>query len=220
MIQIKDKTYKVEIERKNIKNIYLRVEEGTLKITCSKRVAEKDIYAFINSKLDWIYKVTTRKVVDSKLLVGDFIYYWGKKYKFQILYGNKNMKVEDDTITIRCRKETVEDALNVFYELTKDEILDKAFMLEDDYLKILRDYGYIKEPIYKVKMLKSMWGCCYSKKNLVNLSSRLIHFDEKCLKAVLWHELLHFAIPNHSKRFHEVINYHMPEYNEIIKTLH
>lgn len=220
MIQIKDKVYKVEIERKDIKNIYLRVEGDTLKITCSKRVPEKDIYAFINSKLNWIYKVSLTKTVDSKLMVGEYIYYWGRKYKLQILYGNKNMKVDGDTITIRCRKNDVQDALNVFYELTKDEVLNKAFILEDDYLNILKDYGYPKEPIYKVKMLKSMWGCCYSKKNLVNLSSRLVHFDEKCLKAVLWHELLHFAIPNHSKRFHEVISYHMPEYNEIIKTLH
>lgn len=220
MIQIKDKTYKVEIERKDIKNIYLRVDGNTIKITCSKRIVEKDIYAFINSKLNWIYKVSTRKTLDSKLIVDEYIYYWGKKYKFVILYGNKNMKVEDDTITIRCRKQEKEEALKVFYELTKDEILDKAFMLEDEYLKILRDYGYMQEPIYKVKTLTSMWGCCYSRKNLVNLSSRLIHFDEKCLKAVLWHELLHFVLPNHSKRFHDVINYHMPEYNEIIKTLH
>ena len=220
MIQIGDKSFKVEIERKSIRNIYLRVEKDVIKVTCPRYTSNEEIFSFINTKLKWIYKVSNKKDLDSKLIVGDTIFYHGKKYNFTVLYGNKNMKVEGDTITIRCRGNTVEDGLNAFYELTKKEILDGAFMMEDKYLSILKDYGYYKEPIYKVKMLKSMWGVCYSKKNLINLSCRLIHFDDSCLEAVLWHELLHFVIPNHSKRFHEVIDYHMPKYNEIIHSLH
>ena len=45
-------------------------------------------------------------------------------------------------------------------------------------------------------------------------------FDDKYLEAVLWHELLHFIIPNHSKRFHEILSYHMPEYNVLIKEIY
>ena len=56
-------------------------------------------------------------------------------------------------------------------------------------------------------------------RNIINLSVRLIHFDKRHIEAVLWHELLHFIIPNHSKRFHEILALYLPDYEKIIKEI-
>ena len=220
MLEIKDKKYDVIIERKRIRNIYLRVEDDTVKVTCPKYVSDIEIYKFIDSKRKWIYNCSNRQRGESKLLIGDSIYYKGRKYKLVILKGINNVKIDDGTIYIRCKTGELKEATKVFYEYGKKIILEYVNNNQDKYLKVLEDYGYNQKPIYNVKYLKSMWGCCYNQRNTVNLSVRLVHFDPICLDAILWHELLHFVIPNHSKRYHNVINSHMSNYNEIIKTLY
>ena len=52
------------------------------------------------------------------------------------------------------------------------------------------------------------------------INERLIHFDECCLEAILWHELLHFIIPNHSKRFYEILTYYMSDYKVLVKSIY
>lgn len=219
MISIKDKNFKLEIERKPIKNIYLRVDGDTLKVTCNNRVPELEIINFINSKRNWIYRAATRKDNMTKLNVGETIYYLGKEYKLLVEMGNKYIRIDDDQIYIKCKDGSIESAVKVLYEYGKKRILDFVNEFQDKYHPVLQDYGYHKIPEYKVKHLTSMWGVCYSQKNLINLSDRLIHYDPICIEAVVWHELLHFIIPNHSKRFHDVLAMYMPEYEKIIKTL-
>lgn len=218
MIEISGKYYDLKIDRKRNRNIYLRVEGNTLHITCPYFVSKEEIMNFIYSKANWINK-TSNKKDNSKCLINDTIYYLGKQYRLVIEKGNRFIKIEDDTIYIKCRDESIEKASKVFYEYGKRVLKYELTSVQDKYLNILKEYGYNLVPEYKFKYLTSMWGCCYSNKNLVNLSVRLIHFDEKCFEAVLWHELLHFIIPNHSKRFHEVLAYHMPDYEAIIKTI-
>lgn len=216
---IADKEYKVVIERKRIKNIYLRVKGDALLITCPYYVTNKEIEKFIYLKLNWIYKTVNRKTNDTKLNFNNSVFYKGKEYRLIILQGNKNINIDEDTITVRCKSGDKEDAINVFYELSKNKLLEDIFRLQDRYLSILKDYGYNKQPVYHVKNLKSMWGVCYNKKNIINISCKLIHFDDECLETILWHELLHFIIPNHSKRFYDVIELYMPKYKEILKTI-
>ena len=220
MIEIQDKRYEVVIEKKRIKNIYLRVKDNTIYATCPYYTKDYEVYNFIETKKKWIYNLSKRKTDNSKLVVGKTIFFRGKEYRFVVLNGPKAMKIEEDVIYIRCKSGEIEEALKVFYEYGKKLIKQYVLDNEEKYLTVLREYGYYKKPEYNVKYLKSMWGCCYSQKNIINLSVRLIHFEDKCLDAILWHELLHFIIPNHSKRYHQVIDAHMPEYNKIISTLH
>ena len=220
MIEINNQQYEVVIERKRIKNIYLRVKGNTIYVTCPYYVSLNDVYSFINEKRKWIDKSSKAKKIDSKLGFGETVFYKGREYKLVILQGNKSLKIDEDNIYIRCRSGEIEDASKVFYEYGKKVIKQYVIDNQEKYLNVLRDYGYYKVPSYNVKYLKSMWGCCYSDKNYINLSVRLIHFDPICWEAILWHELLHFIIPNHSKRFHQVLETKMPKYKEILKSLH
>lgn len=220
MIEINNVKYTVNIERKRIRNIYLRVDDHCLNVTCPYYVPEYEIYKFIDTKKKWIEKCSNSKINDSKLIIGDSIFYKGKEYDLEVLKGAKAVKVDDGVIYIRCKSGELKDAVKVFYEYGKKII--KQYVIDNDekYLAVLKEYGYEKIPEYNVKYLKSMWGCCYSERNIVNFSVRLIHYDPICWEAILWHELLHFIIPNHSKRFHQVLESRMPKYKQIISTLH
>ena len=218
-IMINDKLYEIVIEKKRIKNIYLRVKDDKILVTCPYYVAKWQVMKFIETKKSWISKVNVKRNTNSKLQVGDTIFYRGKECKLVLLIGPKSIRIDEDAIYIRTKDGSLEKSLMVFYEYGKKILLQDIYELQDKYLRILEEYGYNLEPEYSVKYLKSMWGVCYNRKNKINISARLIHFDKESLEAILWHELLHFVIPNHSKRYHEVIELYMPRYNEIVKNL-
>ena len=219
MYEINGIKFNVFIERKKIKNMYLRVEDDGLHITCSNRITYKEINDFIKEKESWILKIVNSKPKESKTAFKDYVYLNGKKYKLVVIYGNDDVKVGNDIIYIFSKSNKKKDVEVVFYEWGKKYLKEFVLLNETKYLNILHDYGYNINPVYNFKYLKSMWGCCYIKKNIVNLSVRLIHFEDECKEAVLWHELLHFVIPNHSKRFNYVLDLHMPKYKEIIRKL-
>lgn len=223
MIQIKDHYFDLVIERKNIKNMYLRLNLNTILITCPKRMSEEMITRFIKSKEDWIiehvHKIETREE-SSLLKIDDTIFFKGKAYRFSYFEGANKLKITDDSIIVYTRHNTIEEALNLFYKEANKILLADIRRLEIKYLKVLKDYGYNLEPTYKFRIMKSKWGVCYTTRNTVVINSKLIHYPDKCLEMVLWHELLHFIIPNHSKRFHELMEYHMHDYKTVQKLLH
>ncbi|MBR2577687.1 MAG: DUF45 domain-containing protein [Erysipelotrichaceae bacterium] len=223
MIKIGDKYFDLKIIRKNNKNIYLRIKGNTLEVTCPRWVSKDSVLSFVNSKSDWIIKSVNKadiKARGSRLGFGDTVFYLGKEYPLIVLPGRSDFRINDGKVVIHCKDGSMEEAVKVFYKANKNRLLELIRQKQDRFLAIIEDYGYDLEPDYKARLLKSMWGVNYTKKNLVVINERLIHFDEHCLEAILWHELLHFVIPNHSKRFHEILEYHMPDYKETVKSIY
>ncbi|MBR3228128.1 MAG: DUF45 domain-containing protein [Erysipelotrichaceae bacterium] len=223
MIKIGNKYYDIKIIRKGNRNIYLRVKGDVLEISAPRWVSRDQILSFIDSKQNWIEKTSDKmkdKALHSKLTFGDTVWYLGKEYPLVILEGRVDIKIDKDRIVIHCKDGNIEEATKVFYKYSKKKIPEIIEGMQEKYLSIIEDYGYDRMPEYKVRMLKSAWGINYTKKNLVVMNERLIHFDKRCIEAILWHELLHFVIPNHSKRFHEVLEYHMPDYKDLVKSIY
>ena len=67
--------------------------------------------------------------------------------------------------------------------------------------------------------MSSKWGVCYTRKNLINISSYLIHYPFECLEYIIVHEMTHFIIPNHSKRFYEIVANNMPNHKQVADKL-
>lgn len=85
-------TFPLTITRKKIKNMYLRVHpDGTVTVSAPKRLSDKAIREFVNSKADWIaaqlQKLEERKRAEQQAgakrftepvyLTGEIHYYWG-----------------------------------------------------------------------------------------------------------------------------------------------
>lgn len=81
------------ITRKKIKNLYLRVHpDGTVSVSAPKRMSDKAIHDFVNSKSDWIeaqlQKLEERKqqtaertqTREPSYVTGEIHYLWGKPY--------------------------------------------------------------------------------------------------------------------------------------------
>lgn len=223
MVEIKGIKFEVEITKKKIRNIYLRLQDNKIEASCPYYVPKYEVYKFIESKRDWIYKVYQFNNNRPKNLYlyngGDTFYVFGKPYKLVRNIGRKKVVISEDTIFFTYKDDSL-DSIKALYKYFDTELLNKAKIYLDKYRPLLLDYGYNEEPILNARLMSSKWGVCYTRNNKINISSYLIHYPYECLEYIMIHELTHFIIPNHSKRFYEIIANNMPDYkraNSLLK---
>lgn len=175
-------------------------ENKTVLITCPKRYKDRDVLKIVEDKYDWIIKADHKKEIReerSYLYKGGSIFY---------VFGNP-VTIDPDT------------DINKLYKSYNKEILKLAWEFFEKYKGMLIDYGYNQIPEIKIRAMKSKWGVCYTQRNSITLNSLLIHFPKECLEYVFLHELCHFIVPNHSKRFYSLIESRLPDYKNIKKKM-
>ena len=204
--EINGKIYDVVIERKNNKNIYVRVKED-LKIYVSANYLTSDrriIKTLDDSHKFLINSITRQEELNHKKK--DF-YFLGKKYN--VIFLDTKVEIIDDNIYVKDL-----DSLNKW--LKKET--ERVFKSRLDY-----DYNLYKEkipyPKLRIRKMKTRWGVCNVKTNTVTLNSELIKYSVDKLDYVIFHELSHFLHFNHSKSFWNQVSKYVDDYKKIRKEL-
>ena len=215
----------ITLERKNIKNMYLRVlpPSGEVKVSAPLFVSDKDISDFVKSRKEWILKkqelIKNNKIkAPLKYLNGEKHYLWGKEYKLQLIKNDviKQVQVDCDENIIYLpvpKRSTIakrEDILNKFYRMELENaippVLDRCTNIVGKYPKEV-----------KVRKMKN-WGNC-KQDGRITLNIRLAKKDPACLEYVMIHELCHLIEFNHGKKFKELMDRFCPDWKEIKKRL-
>lgn len=159
---------------------------------------------FVEDHIDWIINHRPNRPVPHETYKdGDSYFLLGKEHTIEIVYSNHETVVaNNDKIIIYTRSDDrTEQVLEKFrYECADvvfNEILYKSFTAMQEHL--------VKYPTLIVKRAKSRWGCCYVKENKIMLNISLIHVPLALIEYVVFHELVHFIYPNHSKEFHNML---------------
>lgn len=216
-ILLNDSEFNVEIERKRIKNMYLRVRlDHTLFITAHPSVPQHQIEAFIESRKDWILKTfekeTKREKQNRKGINGPILFLLGeKKYVRYEIAKRSHVLLDEDVITFYVPEINDSEIMKAFQSFAKPylmKILDIQRVRWDRVMEMYR----VNLPTIKIKSMTSKWGSCLVEKSLITMNLSLIHYPLECIDYVLWHEYVHLIVPNHSKRFYDLLAHHMPEY--------
>lgn len=207
----------IEYKRRN-RNMYLRVEEdGSIHVTCPYGVGEKDIQAFIYEKQDWILRTMRKQSTHVNHIKtgsdGKEATWLGKTYPV-VFYSSKqsHMVVEENRIVFYLKTNTKKEVERIFYKEANKKLqeLVEGFRVEWDW-HICKEH-FLAYPRIKYRYMVSQWGNCKPSRSEIVLSSRLIHFPVESLEYVLLHEYVHFLVPNHSKKFYNIVSKYMPEY--------
>ncbi len=223
MIEIKGVWFDVAIERKNIRHMYLRLKDEKIFVSAPLLMPEHLVYRFIEGKRDWIYNIYLRmqkKKEGSHLYDGGNLFYvYGEAY--ELLYQeNSRSSVRIKERQIFLSGPDLQKALRYLYKHFDRDLLAKAWEYFYRYQRsILIGYGYLKTPELRARAMTSKWGVCYPTKDRICISSYLIHYPLDCLEYIMVHEMTHFIIPNHSKRFYQIVSNNLPAYKEIRKKL-
>jgi len=204
------------LTQEKVKNINLRVKfDGTIHVTAHPNVPLENIDEFIIAKWDWIIKAQLNIANRHQLKeTSSVVIIFGHKYPLQIKTG-KNKIVLDQKIVVYCNDPTDEKLI----KRQLDEFLLKVLKQKVDEIRpqydyLVKDYHQIT-PEISYRIMKTRWGSCQYQKGKIVLNKALVYYPLECLHYVVLHEYLHLIVPNHSKRFHELMAYHLPDYKKI-----
>lgn len=210
-IDINGNNYNLEIVRKrSTRNVYIRVKDDlTVYVTCNPLTSDKYIYNLINKNTDAIQKMIDKIGKRSiKKNDNDHIYYLGKKYNVDYC-SCKDYIINDDTIYLSKRY-----SIDTFYKKRAEDL----FLRELD--RMYDGFNYkIPYPSLCIRTMKTRWGVCNYKDNKVTLNLDLIKMDMVYLDYVIIHELSHFIEHNHSSKFWDIVEEHMPDYKRFRKEM-
>jgi len=68
--------------------------------------------------------------------------------------------------------------------------------------------------LHGIKRMHTKWGSCHSTSKRIWLNLELGKKHPDCLEYVLVHELMHLLEPTHSDRFFELMDKHMPNWEQ------
>lgn len=206
--EIDNKTYNVEIIKKNNKNSYIRIkDEDTIFITTSYFTTKGQIKKMLDANRTSIQKMLEKHVKLNKK--NEDFFYLGKRYDIIVLNKIENIQIEDDKIYTHDIKK-----LNTWVDSNIKKIFTERFE------EIFSNFEEIEEiPTLKFRSMKSRWGVYNRVKHNVTLNKELIKYDITKLDYVIVHELSHVIHFNHSKEFWNLVSKYCPNYKEIRKAL-
>lgn len=206
-IELNNKIYNVYIEKKNNKNMYLRVKKDGIYITCNYLTPKSLIVSFIEKNKDSIIKMN--EIVQKKEEKKEEFYYLGNKYDVIILNTVSKIELIDNKVFVKNKT-----YLNTFLKNESERIFNERVRI--CYNLFEEDIPFPKVMIGK---MKRKWGYCNKKEKVIKLNFELIHYSINEIDYVIIHELCHFLEFNHSKNFWKYVKKYKPDYKEITKIL-
>lgn len=218
----------VEIKRKNIKNMYLRVysPDARVHISVPKKTSNSVIQDFLISKLDWINKhvqIVLKRSKDKENInykyVSDELHcYFGNPYKLLVIEDNLLRKVElqDDKIVIYAPLGAeVEKRAELLYSWYATELKKKLISLVEIWERKLE----VKVSRIKIRKMKTLWGSCNFRSKQITFNLELCKRSEKSIEYIVVHELAHLIEPSHNAKFKAILDFYLPNWRDIKKEL-
>ena len=204
----------VEVTRKKVKNINLRVlKDGRVTVSAPHYIDDARIERFVRSKADWIRKnraamASAPKNRISECKTGDTVYVWGEKLRLVVVEGKKaGYKVDGQSLILNVAggstKETRLAALNRAYKEMLESEAGAVFAHWES-----RTGLHCRE--WRTKRMKTRWGSCNSRERRIWLNTELAKYPKDCLSLTVLHELAHLKAANHGPEFYAILDRHMP----------
>ena len=193
--------YEIIVEKKNIKNMYLKVKEDlNIYVTCNKFVTDKKIETWINDNNETIFKMLERE--KKRIIKNNDFYFLGNKY--DVVYIDIYEKVEINENKIFAKDKKMLDKWII--QETKKVFNNNLEFCVNNFFENIPKFNL------KIRKMKTRWGVCNRGNNTITLNSLLIHYDCDVIRYVIYHELSHFIHPNHSKNFWNLVSKYVPNY--------
>lgn len=204
-----DNDYLVIIEKKNNKNLYIRVTDNLeIKVTCNYLFTKLSVKKVLEDNRQSIEKMIDKQIKKNENNKSEYNNLLGKKLNIiykevkKPIYNLDTIIVKDDVMLNNWYKKYAKDVFKKY--------LDEAYYVFDE---------KIPYPIIKVRSMKTRWGVCNRRDNSVTLNLELIKKDPEYLNYVIVHELSHFIHFDHSRAFWHVVEKYCPDYKTVRKKL-
>jgi len=217
-----------ELERKNVKNLNLRIRaDSSIYVSANRRVPQSSIDEFLRRNADRLLKAVDRLErakhdcpYPAEFTDGERIALLGSVYTVKIRQSIKpTVYIEDDGLIIALKDpaDTIAKAaladkwLRLQLQLTVERLCRELYPFFES-----RGAAYTR---VRFRRMSAQWGNCRPKTGVITFNTRLIMMPVDCIEYVVAHELCHLLHPDHSSRFYACLSECMPDWQTRKKRL-
>lgn len=216
--------FDIEIKRKQVKNINLKVyPDLSIKASIPENMDINIVKKMIANKEEWINNQLNRyeeqnRITKRSYVSGEDHYLNGKRYILRVCNSNNpSIKIENNNImTMYVRKsssiENKERLMNCFYKEKLEQKLNK-------YIPIWEEKIGVKSNSYSIRKMKNKWGSCNTEKKEINFNLELAKKKDTEIQYVIIHELIHLIERNHNENFRNLMYNFCPKWELYRETL-
>lgn len=209
----------VQIVRKKIKNLHLRVHspDGCVRVSAPLHIDDDEVRLTVLKKIRWIRKQQTRITnqpvkPEQQMLSGESHYFLGRHYLLDVVEcrGKHKLELRNDTqMLLSVRPGTCADKRGlVMTEWYRQQIKDVIPGLIQKWEPVIG----VKVDEWGVKKMKTRWGTCNITDSRIWLNLELVKKPMECLEYVLVHEMVHLLERYHNDKFKAYMDRFMPQW--------
>lgn len=217
---------KVEVVRKDIKNLHLGVYPpiGRVRVAVPLVISDDAVRLAVIDKLGWIKRQKAKfahqpRQTEREIVNGESHYFLGKRYRLRLHEHDAPAKVAVrgiaslDLFVRPGASQAQRDAvLNRWYREQLKALLPP--MLDNWQAKI-----GVRADHWGVKKMKTKWGSCNPTAARLWFNLELVKKPVQCVEYIVVHELVHLLEANHSARFIALMDSHLPNWRVTRGTL-
>ena len=213
---------KVEVVRKDIKNLHLGVypPNGRVRVAVPLQIDDEAVRLAVVNKLSWLKKQIAAfdrqpRLSEAEAVSGESWYVFGQRYRLLVVEtkGKSDVQKPGKTrlelhVPSRSSKDARLAVLDRWYRRQLRESADQ--LLAEWELKI-----GVQASSWGVKRMKTKWGSCNHETGRIWLNSELAKKPIECLEYIVVHELIHLLEPSHDDTFVKLMDKHLPNWQSL-----
>ena len=212
----------IAVEKKRIKNIYLRIRpDGTVHLSAPRGMSETAIRAFARSRAGWIQQHLQHlqpPPPPPQYVSGEALLLWGEPYPLRVVPGDGRgtAVLREGTLFLYAGPESTRQerqaAVKSWY---REQLLSAIPSVRQACEAIVGQ----RAAEVRVRDMRTRWGTCSVARRRIWLSLQLVQKPPACLRCVMTHELIHLLEPSHSPRFWTLMDRFCPDWREVHRLL-
>ena len=201
--------------RKNMKNIYLKVEKNAdVVVSAPPRTPNYIIKKLVQENIDEI-KLRRTNILKNGHTVKNYVtgekhYVFGKELTLEVRLGDKNKITISNDKLILSVKDKYQDREQIVTRELRKVVYNKCLEFLNKYEKLMN----VHVEQLRIKKMKTRWGTCNIEAKRIWINYELVKYPVECLEHTIVHELTHLLETNHTPRFYTLLGKYYPNYRE------
>ena len=210
---LKLNTFTVEVTRKRMKSIRLRVlPDSQVRLSVPLSLSRAAAESFLLQRQSWVEQqlaalAAAREHAPSS---EDTLLLFGCAYPIAARRGAAfALTLEDGRAILTCPAEATPEKREAFLQRYYRAALQREIEAR---LPLWEAKTGLRCAAFQIRSMRSRWGSCTVKTAHIRFALQLVHYPLPCLDYVILHELCHLSVPNHSAAFKALLTQHMPHW--------
>jgi predicted metal-dependent hydrolase len=208
----------INVERKAVAHVHLSVypPAGRVRLVAPAHLSDQALRAFAIRKLGWIRQQQAKLVAQERESLREMVtreshYVWGQRRLLCVVEHDAPpaIALHPQRLVLSVRPGTHADARTaILAAWHREQVRTQVAPLLARWQRLL---GVHVRHLY-VQHMKTRWGSCTPAAASIRLNTELARKPPTCLEYILVHELLHLLEPTHNRRFTDLLDRHLPDW--------